>query len=1290
MLMTTAVAHAQDWAMPASAPNTDVLCLSCLGKETLKTIGYPPTLKFTGRFVDSERIKEIQFPFRTVRARGVSFLESADPTKARVYMLIGSAAGGYNTDSFFRRLNAQEAMVPSSAVSISGGNPGGQERFLFWDRFFYAENGGGWTLPGGDGQDRLYGIDSDDRGNVYLAYSTYGWGIVQDDFGSSGGWLTSLYQHVSGAGDVTPNTIVSCKVDGDYYAVITSGGDNKAQVWKVTDPRHPSDRPSELVGRAFASVTKDTTGARIATVDPNGRLSIYTNKDFVFGGEPLFTRQLTGGGQYKSVTTDGAYFYAMASIAGAINISVINGTTYAETLIPMTSTGGGPLSFSTPGGVRAGGGYLALWGIENTAGGWNVHLYKTSTSGALTEVPLDNYFAKYYSSGAPSGYTHPQFSSLESSSAVTPYRNGGKSYLIIESFGLGDVYEIKAGDSLTARLSSTPSPFYGDRQTFTSSMSSNSPTPVNWDFGDNTTFAATADSPTVTHQYGGATASQLPLTRHVTATSALDSSLADALNVTLAKPTAGFKLAGTSYLFRLPDSSSQAAIVTGDTFADISDGTPEGHYTEWNLDQVPAKRLPSAAFSVGACGVHTLKFVAHYGPYNADTFAASADAQFPIDSVVYVARPFAITVQEPPASSIQTNPTTAIFTSTIRTSALTADLPGGLGTPANYEWDLVDATNVNRQQLKGAATLGSIPTFPVPRSSFSSPGMKVILIVTVTADRLSAACNAQGYTLHSAATGALNGPDPTIVKTGCDHVGDPCKFTVTSATSQSGWTYDWSLNGPTPCAHCGAGPDYSPIITNIGTYTVTLNVTNGIGAATAQSAPFSVAVSLCPVPVESGTSLGYNGATSGCLSNVDTCSVNETLSFHVGTFGWSLADCNTYAWDFGDGAQSNLAQPTHSYGTGGQYTVSLTVSGGSGGTATAHVTDTIKIGSVVQPPTPTPTPTPTPGTCAALNSQTAFVGFIGSTSGCTSSFGTCKPAENLQFTLFPTTNYNFACSPSATYLWVFGDSGSASGQSVFHAFASPGTYSVSCTLTNTAGQQTYTGTVIIQGATQPRNCGTMTQTNIGMTYSGPNCSDAGGDCATSGQVQFSVVSKGSPGYDFTCDTHTYAWTFGDGGTSSSASPAHAYSAPGTYPAKVTITQGTQSIQLTHNVTVSGQPSGGGNCPTMYPDSNVYITFLGPTSLCYFGADTSCKVGEAVAFTAAKLGYDFGCGSHTYTWDFGDGQHSSDQNPTHTYTTDGMYKVTLHIVNATQAVDLTSTVKVGSGVSVPPRHRPSRH
>ncbi len=218
----------------------------------------------------------------------------------------------------------------------------------------------------------------------------------------------------------------------------------------------------------------------------------------------------------------------------------------------------------------------------------------------------------------------------------------------------------------------------------------------------------------------------------------------------------------------------------------------------------------------------------------------------------------------------------------------------------------------------------------------------------------------------------------------------------------------------------------------------------------------------------------------------------------------------------------------------------------------------------------------------------------------------------------------------------------------------------------------------------------MTQSNAAVTYSGANCSDAGGDCQATKNVAFAVIGKGSAPYDFTCATHNYSWAFGDGGSGSGANPIHAYASAGTYTATVTITQGTQNIQYSHVVTVSGSGGVIGNCPTMYPDSNVYIAFNGATSQCPFGASGSCNVGESVAFRAASLGYDFGCGTHTYAWDFGDGSHSTAQNPTHVFATDGTYKVTLHLTNPTQPVDLAATVKVGTGVSVPPRHRSSRH
>ena len=71
-----------------------------------------------------------------------------------------------------------------------------------------------------------------------------------------------------------------------------------------------------------------------------------------------------------------------------------------------------------------------------------------------------------------------------------------KIYLILSAFGLGDVWELKAGDSLAARLTSSAEvpnpnsaaasgtgPFYGDRELFTSALGSGNVANVISDFG---------------------------------------------------------------------------------------------------------------------------------------------------------------------------------------------------------------------------------------------------------------------------------------------------------------------------------------------------------------------------------------------------------------------------------------------------------------------------------------------------------------------------------------------------------------------------------------------------------------------------------------------------------------------------------------------------------------------------------------------------------------------------------------------------------------------------------------
>jgi len=150
------------------------------------TPGYPATIStFTGRFLDSQATTDLQYRFRTGRA----FLAVPAPSRNRMYMIIGSSLAAFSLDTFFTRVaaghlsNANEVPIDTNATM----HPAPVDEFLAFDSFFYAENEpNGWSFSMVDGQDRLYDLDYDDTGSVYLAYSVYGWGIVQDDGGSSG------------------------------------------------------------------------------------------------------------------------------------------------------------------------------------------------------------------------------------------------------------------------------------------------------------------------------------------------------------------------------------------------------------------------------------------------------------------------------------------------------------------------------------------------------------------------------------------------------------------------------------------------------------------------------------------------------------------------------------------------------------------------------------------------------------------------------------------------------------------------------------------------------------------------------------------------------------------------------------------------------------------------------------------------------------------------------------------------------------------------------------------------
>jgi hypothetical protein len=70
-----------------------------------------------------------------------------------------------------------------------------------------------------------------------------------------------------------------------------------------------------------------------------------------------------------------------------------------------------------------------------------------------------------------------------------------------------------------------------------------------------------------------------------------------------------------------------------------------------------------------------------------------------------------------------------------------------------------------------------------------------------------------------------------------------------------------------------------------------------------------------------------------------------------------------------------------------------------------------------------------------------------------------------------------------------------------------------------------------------------------------------------------------------------------------------------------------------------------NCP---PVPAVKIDYLGAATGCKPGG-APCAIGEVVSFTLTSLGRPFQV-CDVFDWDFGDGTHSTLQNPTHVFTT----------------------------------------
>jgi acetyl esterase/lipase len=143
------------------------------------------------------------------------------------------------------------------------------------------------------------------------------------------------------------------------------------------------------------------------------------------------------------------------------------------------------------------------------------------------------------------------------------------------------------------------------------------------------------------------------------------------------------------------------------------------------------------------------------------------------------------------------------------------------------------------------------------------------------------------------------------------------------------------------------------------------------------------------------------------------------------------------------------------------------------------------------------------------------------------------------------------------------------------------------------------------------------------------------------------------------------------------SPFNAPSLPATYgsnPISIRLNNLGKPAAMTYFVTGAGHEFYGVVNGMWSPAPNAYwdtiVTLV--TKFLYSQNKPTAKFSESITNMTVQF-HDSSTGCISWYWDFGDNTTSTAQNPSHTYTTDNNYKVTLTGINRIQSWDTVSTV-----------------
>jgi parallel beta-helix repeat protein len=392
-------------------------------------------------------------------------------------------------------------------------------------------------------------------------------------------------------------------------------------------------------------------------------------------------------------------------------------------------------------------------------------------------------------------------------------------------------------------------------------------------------------------------------------------------------------------------------------------------------------------------------------------------------------------------------------------------------------------------------------------------------------------------------------------------------------------SYSWNFGD----GSSGSGKIVSYTYTKEGTFTATLTVKDDIS-------------------LEGKTSQEIKISSTNVIASFTTSTRKgeAPLSVTFDASGSKPSDDNgkitSYVWDFGDGTGDSGIKVSHTYAKTGKFIATLKVTDDKSKTDSTSAEI-----SVYSKPKPLFTLSPISGVAP------------------------------LPVTFDASSSYDSDGS-IVSYVWLFGDGTTGSGQKVTHTYTKAGNFTVLLSVTDNEGySDSLSKTIDVSPGTPP----------VASFVASP----------TAGRAPLAVNFDASASSDPDGTIASYSWSFGDGTSGTGKIVSHTYTREGTFTATLTVKDnGGLEAKTSQEIKISS--------------TNAIASFT-----------ASARKGEAplnVTFDASGSKPSDANGKITsYAWDFGDGTGDSGIKVSHTFARSGRFIATLKVTDDKTKTDSSS-------------------